>query len=98
MPQNNKKLLSEKVMQRKIITYLKSLDRCWVVNFPGVFCRGIPDLLVCYRGHFIGIEIKRPGQKPTKLQTATLGLIEEANGIVGKVTSVHEAKDLIGKL
>ena len=29
---------------------------------------GVPDILVCYRGGFYGIEVKQPGKKATPLQ------------------------------
>jgi hypothetical protein len=39
------------------------------------------DLLVCWRGVFIGIEVKRPGGKATKLQLQIMEDIVAAGGI-----------------
>ena len=39
------------------------------------------DLLVCWRGQFIGIEVKRPGKAPTPLQEETLEQVRAAGGI-----------------
>lgn len=53
--------------------------------------RGIPDLLICYKGIFVGLEVKRPGQKPTKLQREHLAAIEAAGGYSEVVCSAKEA-------
>ena len=42
--------------------------------------RGIPDLIACYRGKFIGIECKAGRNKATKLQVIELDKIETAGG------------------
>lgn len=39
------------------------------------------DLLVCWRGKFIAIEVKRVGGKPTKMQEQIIKDIEKAGGI-----------------
>ena len=41
---------------------------------------GIPDIVCCYKGHFIGIECKAGKNKPTALQERELKLIHEAGG------------------
>ena len=41
---------------------------------------GIPDFLVCYKGHFIGIECKANGNRPTVLQEHELLAIRRAKG------------------
>lgn len=42
---------------------------------------GIPDILACYKGRFLGIECKAKGNKPTTLQLFNLKQIREAGGI-----------------
>lgn len=43
---------------------------------------GTPDLIMCSKeGRFIGVEVKRPGGKPTDKQTETLHRINELGGI-----------------
>jgi len=59
---------------------------------------GIPDIIICYKGKFIGLECKLPGRKPTLLQKITLGKIEKAGGIAKVVTSVEEVKEIIENL
>lgn len=39
------------------------------------------DLLVCWNGQFVAVEVKRPGGKPTKLQVEIAKRMIEAGGI-----------------
>lgn len=64
---------------------------------------GIPDLLVCIEGLFVGIEVKwaRPGEshqhalsRATPQQRQQIQLIMRAGGMAGVVASVDEALDL----
>ena len=41
---------------------------------------GIPDLLICCNGHFIGLELKAPNGKPSELQLWNIEKIKEAGG------------------
>ena len=41
---------------------------------------GIPDLIVCDRGVFMGIEVKAEGGSPSLLQLKHLSMIQEAGG------------------
>ena len=42
---------------------------------------GVPDIVACYKGYFVGIECKAGKGVPTALQLRELRLIEEAGGI-----------------
>jgi hypothetical protein len=44
------------------------------------FGRRTVDAHICYRGMFIGLEVKKPGAHPTALQAAELGRIGRAGG------------------
>lgn len=59
---------------------------------------GIPDLLVCFRGRFIGLEVKLPGEKPSPVQRVVLRSIEEAGGIAAVVTSVAEVEVILKRI
>lgn len=39
------------------------------------------DLLVCFKGRFIAIEVKAPGRKPTKLQYQIMTDIANSGGV-----------------
>ena len=47
----------------------------------GIQRSGIPDLIVCLNGHFVGIEVKAEKGKPSKLQKYNIKKIKEAGGI-----------------
>lgn len=41
---------------------------------------GVPDIIVCFRGRFLGVECKAGYNKPTALQEAEMRKIERAGG------------------
>lgn len=44
--------------------------------------KGVPDIIACYRGRFIGIECKATSKdRPTPLQLKNLRGIKEMNGV-----------------
>lgn len=51
---------------------------------------GIPDLLCCHRGMFLALEVKQPGEEPSKKQDHVLRRIEAAGGITAVVDSVED--------
>lgn len=57
-------------------------EGCYLVkHFANAFTKsGIPDLLVCCNGYFVGIEIKATNGKPSPLQIHNLKHIEKAGG------------------
>jgi hypothetical protein len=55
------------------------------------------DILVCYRGSFVGLEIKRPGGEPTARQVLTMQAIEDAGGQVYVIDSIEKAKTFTPK-
>lgn len=59
---------------------------------------GIPDLLVCYRGRFIGAEAKMPGNHPTVKQLAVLNEIVDAGGYGIVFTTVEQVHRLLSKV
>jgi Holliday junction resolvase len=51
----------------------------WPVS-NGMGVHGIPDLIMCAGGKFIGVEVKAEGKKVTLLQAHQLNAIEQAAG------------------
>lgn len=76
-------MAEEKTFENKIKKYLK--EKCtWFIKYwgGGAFTKaGIPDLLVCYNGYFIAIEVKANHGKPELIQLVTLKKIRNAGGI-----------------
>jgi len=88
----------ERALQAKILAALRRLGGWWVkYHTEGRYASaGVPDIIGCYRGRFIALEVKRPGRKPTPLQAATIAAIrKEGQGIAEVVTSVDEALSLV---
>jgi hypothetical protein len=54
---------------------------------------GVPDILVCYRGIFIGLECKANGNKPTRLQESHIKEIN-MNGGIAFIVDEHNIDNL----
>lgn len=75
-------MASEKNFENKVKSFLKE-EGCWFLKYwgGGQFTKeGIPDILCCCNGQFMGIEIKAPNGKPSLLQIYNLKKIDEAGG------------------
>lgn len=59
---------------------------------------GIPDLLTCYRGWFVGIEVKQPSGKLRPMQRKALHEIYDAGGVAAVVTTVGQVARLLSHL
>lgn len=58
---------------------------------------GIPDLLVCWKGLFFGIEVKDPNGEPSAIQLAQGARIMNAGGQFIIATSVQDVIDYVRK-
>lgn len=100
----------EREILAAIVAYLQLRDVCYVrVQVQGVIQRtgansavqrgstmvGWPDLLMCIRGRFVGIEVKRPGGRATALQVSRLEAIRRAGGVGEFVTSVADVERVL---
>ena len=74
--------MKEQDIQRKIIKYLESVG-AYVVKVVASNKSGTPDILSCYRGIFLAIEVKRPETKTnvSELQEYNIKKIKEAGGV-----------------
>ena len=75
-------LTPEKKVKNKVVNILKQYQVYYF--FPatyGMGRSGVPDIVCCFFGHFIGIECKAGKNKPTPLQERELTAINEAKGI-----------------
>lgn len=72
----------EKKVKQRVVAQLKTLGAYYFYPVTGGFgSSGVPDIVCCYRGHFIGIECKAGKGKTTALQEKNLQEIHEAGGI-----------------
>jgi VRR-NUC domain len=83
----------ESNLVRKIRAYLEGRN-AWVFKVHGgdnPFQEvGVPDLVCCWRGLFIGLEVKLPGEKASPKQRHVMKAIREAGGMAEVVTSVAD--------
>ncbi|MDE2101522.1 MAG: VRR-NUC domain-containing protein [Patescibacteria group bacterium] len=86
-------------LAKKIRLALRAeLGGLWVKIHGGPFqASGLPDIVGCLHGRFIGIEVKRPGRENTltPLQVATLEAIRKSGGIAFMATSPEAAVEMV---
>lgn len=85
--------LSRKIMDRlRLEGYF-----CFKVHGSEFMMAGLPDLIVCADGRFIGLETKLPSTRGnvSPRQAYVHSLIENANGVARVVCSPQEAIDVV---
>lgn len=89
--------MRESDLIRKISEYLKTVPNLYFWKEHGGMygTAGIPDLIVCYKGRFIGLECKVGKNKPTVLQAVTIKKIINAGGYATVVRTVEEVREFI---
>lgn len=58
---------------------------------------GVPDIICCYKGRFLGLEAKLPTGRLTELQKRAIRKINQAGGIACRVESVEDVKRVIAQ-
>jgi len=88
--------MTEATIKRQIIRWLRSLPRShWEVSPPGSVS-GKPDITGCYKGRYVGIEVKRPKGRITPLQADTLLKLKVCGAVVGVARCLEDAKAIVG--
>jgi hypothetical protein len=90
-------------LESRIVLHVKMMLEArgaFVVKIHGspLQVAGLPDLMGCYRGYFIGLEVKRPGGEATKLQEFMLSRIARAGGVARTIHSVEEAEAVLNSI
>ena len=94
-------MAAEKNYENRIKKYLESKGAWFVKFFANAYTSsGIPDILCCINGRFVGIEVKQETGKPSLLQQVHLKRIGEAGGIgiLAYPSGYEKLKDLIDNL
>ena len=93
------------MLERDIVTairkYLASLGSdvfFWKEHGSVYGTNGVPDIICCYKGRFLGLECKRPGGRLTELQKHAIEKINRAGGIACRVESVEDVKHVIERV
>jgi hypothetical protein len=90
--------MTEADLTKKIISAVREEGAFAQKIHGGTFqSRGLPDIIMCFRSHFIGLEVKLPGKEDTitDLQRKKLWDIYKAHGIGYRVVSVAEALNVL---
>lgn len=74
-------MAAEKLYENKIKKFLES-EGAWFVKFFAnrMTKEGIPDILACVNGYFVGIEVKAQNGRPSELQKYHCEQIRKAGG------------------
>ena len=86
--------------KKNVVDQLKSMGAYYFYPITGGYgASGVPDIVACYQGKFIGIECKADRtKKPTALQLKTMKEIEEQGGkcfVVYDDETIQEVVDYI---
>ena len=88
----------EKKVKQQVVKVLKYYDAYYFYPVTGGYgASGVPDIVVCYKGRFIGIECKAGKNKPTDLQKRNLDAIV-SNGGTSLVINEENLADVVSAL
>jgi Holliday junction resolvase len=65
------------------------------VHGSGMMMAGLPDLIACVQGRYVGIEVKMPGNKPSERQLYVHNLIRNAGGECIVAYGLDEVRHLV---
>lgn len=76
------KKVSEKWVKAQVVKMLKDLDAYYFYPVASGYMRtGVPDIVACLNGRFLGIECKANGNKTTEIQDRNLVAIKKNGGV-----------------
>lgn len=89
MPGQHKKI------QSAILQYAKHTPFVVAYNIVKASERGVPDILCCINGKFVGVEVKGDGDRLSASQTEQIKRINTANGTAYVVGSLNDFKKVM---
>lgn len=87
--------MSERDLCTQVERYLKTIPYLWYYKASDKWTSGIPDLIICYKGKFIGIELKTAKGKVSKIQEFVGKKICAAGCVFAVCRSLKEVKEVI---
>lgn len=91
----------ESALQASVIEYLRGRDT-YVYNAGGSAssAKGTADLLVCYKGRFLALELKRPDGSygETRQQAIRRGQVVKAGGASAVVASIGDVATVLRQI
>lgn len=84
---------SEKSIENQIKKWLDSNGYWWMKVHGDMFQKaGVPDIIACINGKFVGIEVKRPGGRVSELQKHQIEQIQKSGGVAFVAYSLEEVR------
>jgi Holliday junction resolvase len=89
----------EAQLSREIMDYIRARGG-WAIKIHGgpLTTAGVPDIVACYRGRYLALETKMPGNKATPVQLHRMRQIRKAGGIAQVVRSKEDISKLLNEL
>lgn len=88
--------MTELALQKKVIRMIKrEFPEAWFYKAHDQFTAGVPDLVGCIAGTFWGVELKRPGARPRKLQVYVMEQIRAAGGYAMCADSLDQVRHFL---
>jgi hypothetical protein len=89
--------MTERELLTKVERYLKSKG-IWYYKASDKWTSGIPDLIICLQGRFVGIELKTKKGVVSKIQNYIGDKLTKAGGIWAVCRSVNEVEEICQSL
>ncbi len=90
--------VKEKWVKQQVVKMLKERHLYYFFPVAGAYTSiGVPDIVACIRGRFVGIECKAGNNRPTELQLRNLEDIRD-NGGVALVVNENDLEALEQRL
>lgn len=91
----------ERKVKSKVVAVLQTRDVYYFYPVTGGFgASGVPDIIACYFGWFIGIECKAGKNSLSALQRQNITRIDKAGGITAVINedNIHEVSEILDKI
>ena len=84
---------------KNIVNFIENIGGYAIKNHGSQYSRiGTPDIIACYNGRFIAIEVKNKANKPTATQNLHLHLAEIAGAVAFVATSVEDVEKKLSNI
>jgi len=88
--------MREKQIENTIKKYLASIGVWYIKHHANKFTKvGVPDILACWHGKFVAIEVKTPVGVLSELQKYNLKAISDAGGVSIVARNLEDVKEVI---
>lgn len=90
----------EQDIQTKIMDYISSIGGLPIkFNNIGIYAKaGVSDILACIKGRFVAIEVKKPGNTPSKLQEKFINDVNSIGGFAFWADNLNDVKEKLKEL